>query len=180
MALLHTILATLAGNSFTGYDLSKYFDESVSCFWKASQQQIYRELGKMEDKGFVTSEIIPQEGKPAKKVYSITDTGIKELIQWMSEASEPTAIREDLLVKVRAAYLVSTEVIIQELKRRRQIHEEQLTAYQQKQKEFFPDSEQLSLEDKCFYLTLRRGIRYESEWIEWCDEAIAVFQKNEG
>ena len=26
------------------------------------------------------------------------------------------------------------------------------------------------------YLNLRRGIRYETQWVEWCEEAIAAFQ----
>jgi Virulence activator alpha C-term len=24
------------------------------------------------------------------------------------------------------------------------------------------------------YLTLRRGIRYESEWVDWCNEVLAT------
>ena len=38
------------------------------------------------------------------------------------------------------------------------------------------ESEELSATQKCVYLTLRRGIRYETEWVEWCKEAIAAFQ----
>ena len=178
MALAHTILNTLADSPHTGYDLWKEFDESVSCFWRATQQQIYRELTKMENRGLVSCEIIPQEGRPAKKVYSLTAEGMEELMAWMEEPSTPTVIREDLLVKVRGGYLVKPEIIIKELEHRQQIHAQQLARYREKEQKFLVDSENLSPANKCRYLTLRRGIRYEQEWIEWCEEALLVFKKN--
>ena len=175
MALAHTILTTLADSPQTGYDLWKIFEESVSCFWKATQQQIYRELSKMERQGLLTSEVVPQQGKPAKKVYSITPEGKKELIFWIHQPSNPTAIREELLVKVRAGYLVESKVIIQELEYRRRLHSEQLAHYLEKEKLFLGYGDKLPFSEKCRYLTLRRGIRYEQEWINWCEEAIALF-----
>ena len=178
MALAHTILNTLADKPHTGYDLWKEFDESVSCFWKTTQQQIYRELTKMESQGLVSCKIIPQEGRPAKKVYSLTAEGMKELMTWMKKPSTPTVIREDLLVKVRGGYLVKPEIIIKELEHRRQIHAQQLAGYREKEQKFLADAENLSLADKCLYLTLRRGIRYEQEWLEWCEEALLVFKGN--
>jgi len=27
------------------------------------------------------------------------------------------------------------------------------------------------------YLTLRRGIRYEQDWIDWCDEVLAFLKQ---
>ena len=177
MALVHTILATLADTPHTGYDLWKKFEEAVSCYWKASQQQIYRELTKMEHQGFVDCEIVPQEGKPAKKLYSITEAGKTELSNWIGIPSQPSILREDLLVKIRAGYLVDQEIIIKELQHRHQLHRQKLTAYQEKEKKLFSRPETLSLSEKCRYLTLRRGIRYELEWIAWCEEALEVFQQ---
>ena len=36
----------------------------------------------------------------------------------------------------------------------------------------------MSESDKCMYLTLRCGIKYETGWVEWCEEAIASFQSS--
>ena len=52
MALAHTILALLAKEPGSGYDISKHFDEGLSCYWKATQQQVYRELGKLKKEGW--------------------------------------------------------------------------------------------------------------------------------
>ena len=174
MALAHTILAALGDESYSGYDLWKKFSTSIRCYWQASQQQIYRELGKLEKEGAIASEIIPQTGRPDKKLYRITEKGIEILKEWLLDPAEPMAIREELLVKVIAAKLLPKSVILSELKRRSQVHAQQLSAYKEIEQTKFPDLDQLSYEDKCYYMTLRRGIRYESEWIAWCEEAIAL------
>jgi len=176
MALAHTILASLANTSYSGYDLNKRFQESISCYWKASQQQIYRELGKLEKQGWVVATPIPQEGKPDKKLYCITDLGKQELLDWLAAPSNPTPIREDLLVKVLAGYLMPREVLVQELKRRRQLHEERLLSMGLKEKEHFFPLADLPIEEKFRYLTLKRGLRYEADWIAWCDEVLELLE----
>ena len=174
MALTHTILAALAQSPLTGYDLWKRFENEFNCFWRASQQQIYRELAKMEKLGLISGQVIPQEGRPNKKEYSLTDAGMSHFQEWMNLPSEPTAIREDLGVKMKMAYLVPREVILKELQHRRHIHYQQLLKLKEKEQSSFSNCNKLSFQEQCSYLTLRRGIRYESDWVAWCDEAMEV------
>ncbi|MDJ0596509.1 MAG: PadR family transcriptional regulator [Pleurocapsa sp. MO_226.B13] len=176
MALSHTILATLNNEVHSGYDLWKKFSEGTTHYWKASQQQVYRELTKLETLGAIAVEIVPQDGRPDKKLYRITKEGKEMLTEWIAQPSEPTAIREEVLVKTLAAHLVSPEIIIAELKRRHQIHSDNLAACREKERERFANGTELSIEEKCMYLTLRRGIGYETEWVAWCEEAIAMFE----
>jgi DNA-binding PadR family transcriptional regulator len=178
MALSHTILAVLSQQPYSGYDISKRFEESVSCYWQASQQQIYRELGKMEGQGWVTYETVPQAGKPDKKIYSITATGTAELRRWYAEPSEPTPIREDLLVKVLAAPYVPEGLMLDELHRRRQLHSERLANYQAKECLYGATADPPAIE-QFRYLTLRRGMRYEQDWIEWIDEVLDFLKSGE-
>ena len=44
MALADAILVCLTERPMTGYELAKTFDSSMGFFWRASHQQIYREL----------------------------------------------------------------------------------------------------------------------------------------
>ena len=173
MALAHTILTVLSEHPASGYDISKQFEKTVSCYWKASQQQIYRELGKMEGKGWVAYELEPQDGKPDKKTYAITDSGRAELQRWYVEPTEPTPIREDLLVKVLGGAHMPNDILIRELQRRRQMHLDQMLAYQAMEAQHQSCS-QPSVQERYRYLTLRRGLRYEQDWIDWCDEVLAV------
>ncbi|NEO82962.1 MAG: PadR family transcriptional regulator [Spirulina sp. SIO3F2] len=178
MALAHTILTLLSYSPASGYDISKRFEEDISCYWKASQQQIYRELGKMAKQGWVTHQSIPQAGKPDKKIYELTPVGETELLRWFAEPSEPTPIREDLLVKVLAGPYLPRDLLHQELKHRRHLHERQLSDYHAMEQCFLGASEPTSAE-QFRYLTLRRGIRYEESWIDWCDEVMAVLAQME-
>ena len=178
MALAHTILATLRDKAYSGYDLWKKFSQTSAYYWQASQQQIYRELGKLEKQGAIESEIIAQEGRPDKKIYQITDKGIEKLKTWLLEPVEPTATREELLVKVISAQLAPKSVILQEIERHRQIHAQQLSVYQEIEQQNFSDLSQLSYKEKCLYATVRCGINSESYRIAWCSEAIALLNED--
>jgi DNA-binding PadR family transcriptional regulator len=162
----------------TGYELSKEFDDKVSCYWQATSQQIYRELARMQEQGLVDVEIMPQTGRPDKKVYSLNQKGKEELIQWLALPSEPTSVREGLLLKVRGGFLVPEAVIIREIERRLQIHQAKLNTYRSMEANITSRA-QLSKPDRHLYLTLSCGIRYETMWIEWCREAMAVLKAQE-
>jgi len=177
MALAHAILAALVHQPRSGYDLTKYFETSIGFFWNASHQQIYRELAKLEAQNWIDSEAIAQASRPDKKLYHLTQLGHQHLTQWVAEPCEAVAMKDDLLVKVFVGSLVSTSVIEQELARHRQLHSEKLATYKTIQQEYFQAPRQLPEVGLFPYLTLRRGIRHEQEWIDWCDEALELLTK---
>ncbi|WYL93509.1 MAG: PadR family transcriptional regulator [Gloeotrichia echinulata IR180] len=173
MALKHAILAFLSRQPLSGYEVTKEFDEGFgSCFWKASQQQVYVELGKLEQQGNVTYEAIPQPGRLDKKIYSITTQGQIEVTNWLMKPTEPTPIREDLGVIGLAGHLVDVKVIVREIERRRQLHLEKLHQIQKLDQQFAQNLESLAAKDLYMHLIIRRGIRYQQDWVAWCDEAL--------
>lgn len=174
MALAHAILASLVDRPCSGYDLAKQFDGSVGFFWTASHQQIYRELSKLEEQGWIASQTIPQQARPDKKLYSVTALGDKQLKAWIAQPSEPMPIKDDLLVKIFAGYIAPPQIILEELDRHRKAHLERLSAYKVLEKRYFHNPQELPLQAKFRYLTLRNGIRYETECLAWCDEAIEL------
>lgn len=183
MALNHAILALLVDNPHSGYDLAKDFDNSVNFFWKATHQQIYRELAKLEEQNLVGVELIEQAGRPDRKQYHITKAGKAFLADWLLEPCDVMPIKEDLLVKLWAARLTSNSTeestaiaaIVTEIQRHRQLHIKKLATFHQIEQDFYPDPQTLALEQKYQYLVLRRGIRYEEDYIGWCDEVLALF-----
>lgn len=177
MSLAHTILTLLAESAHSGYDLSKEFDECVGHYWQATPQQIYRELAKLEARGAVEAETIAQEGRPNKKLYTITAAGKLELVEWLVEPADPMSVREDLMVKVRGSHLVAPQVMLAELERRQRIHEEKLAALREIERTDYAEPDRLSDSEFVQYLTLRCGIRYESGWADWCAEAIERLQQ---
>lgn len=179
MALAHAILALLVQEPMSGYDLNKTFAGSVGNFWKATHQQIYRELGKLEEMGWVKAETIFQEGRPDKKLYQITEVGQKNLAQWVAEPCDASPVKEELLVKVFVGTLAPIQNIRQEIERHRQIHQARLANYHRIEAESFKACNTPSFAAQLHYLVLRRGIRYETDWIAWCDEALELINHRE-
>jgi DNA-binding PadR family transcriptional regulator len=174
MALAHAILATLLDGSRSGYDLRKRFEGSVGFFWQASFQQIYRELGKLEEQGLVQSEAIVQQGRPDKKVFAVTAAGEAFLQVWMQTSCEMAPIRDDLMVKMFAGFMVPREAILVELEEHRSFHQERLAVYQHIQQSAFANPEDLSEPELFRYLTLCGGIQYEQGWLRWCEQATLI------
>ena len=94
MSLRHALLAILAVEPMTGYDLTKHFDRSAAYVWHAPHSQIYPELRKLEDAGLVTAESVARGDHGIKRTYSITDAGLTELIEWVEELDPPAPDRD--------------------------------------------------------------------------------------
>jgi DNA-binding PadR family transcriptional regulator len=75
-------------------------------------QQIYRELAQMEEQGWLSTETIHQEGRPDKKLYSVTELDKEQMRQWIGQPAEVSPVKEDILVKLHAGHLVAPEVLL--------------------------------------------------------------------
>jgi len=99
MSLRGAILGFLSLEPTSGYALKQRFDGSVQSFWTATQSQIYRELHALEAEGAVEVERLPGEGKPDRKVYSLTKSGRGALAKWLDEPLDPLVLRHPLLLQ---------------------------------------------------------------------------------
>ena len=111
MSLRSAILGFLSLEPTSGYTLKQRFDGSVGSFWSATQSQIYRELYGLEAEGLVRAATLPGEGKPDRKVYSLTPTGRAALTRWLDEPLEPLVLRHPMLLKFVFAAGVPPEAL---------------------------------------------------------------------
>lgn len=129
-------------------------------------------------KGWVNFEAVPQAGKPDKKIYCITEGGWRELTRWYTEPTEPTPIREDLLVQVLIGHKMPRQLLVNQVKHRQQIHSAQLKEYREIETEYLSrdslGNSDRDLEAQFEYLTLKRGIAYETSWLSWCEDVMAM------
>jgi DNA-binding PadR family transcriptional regulator len=88
MALKHTLLGLLILHPRTGYDLYKRIEGVTFLLEPASLRRIYPTLKQMADDGHVEYVVEPQEGKPDRKVYSVTDDGEAEFLSWLDGPPE--------------------------------------------------------------------------------------------
>lgn len=102
MSLAFGILGFLNYGSMSGYDLVKAFESSLEFFWHVQNSHIYLELKKLEKKGYIRGETVIQSERPNKRVFSITDSGKEEFMNWLAEGSgeEATHFKSAFLMKV--------------------------------------------------------------------------------
>src|SRR5512137_1923334 len=112
MSLEFAILGFLNYQPYTGYDLKKIFDTSIRHFWPADQSQIYRTLARLTEQGFAEVEKVPQEDRPDRKVYHITEAGRAELLNWLIGPPPLDEPRSAPLIQVFFAGQLSDEEIL--------------------------------------------------------------------
>ena len=142
-----------------------------SHFWRASHQQVYRELGRLSSEGRVNAKAVAQEGRPDKKIYSITKRGLEELRQWIAAPTEIPKSQYDLLVKLLGCNVVGREEFRPEFERIRAISEGWLRMLREMRRECLRQREQgWSEHEQVLYLALRRGILLGEAQMRWLNE----------
>lgn len=181
MALRHAVLAALLEGEASGYQLSKRFDVSVANFWSATPQQLYRELERLEAEQLLQGRVVEQERRPNKRVFTLTDAGYEELHAFVARPAKPTAIRDDLLVKVQAADGTDLAAVREALVERLAQARGKLVLYERlrdnlldgrSETEHLRDAERVGP-----YLTLMGGRMYEEQNIRWCEAVLAVLEQ---
>ena len=100
MTIKYAILGFLSWRPLTGYDLKKLFSVAMFIYWSGNNNQIYRTLLELNKQGWVTSQVEHQEVGPSRKVYTITETGLSELRQWLATSPELPQLRNSFLIQL--------------------------------------------------------------------------------
>jgi DNA-binding PadR family transcriptional regulator len=179
VALGDAILVCLTERPMTGYELAKTFDSSIGFFWKADHQQIYRELTRLRERGYVQGREVVQSGKPNKLVYTLTAEGKAALRHWATRPSAPASIKDDMLVRLCALDAVDMDPMRADLMARLEYHRDRLARYERVLKKRFPQGAQ-NLADTGKLLALRLGLRHERAVVEWCEEALEILTSGGG
>ncbi|GAU69484.1 putative PadR family transcriptional regulator [Streptomyces sp. NBRC 110611] len=170
MSLPHAILTALLEKPSSGLELTRRFDRSIGYFWPATHQQIYRELGKLEQAGFIRVLPSRQPSRGQKKEFEVLPAGRAELTAWASGEQEAKPVRNALVLRLRAAAVVGRTGLDEELRRHLALHRRQLAEYEEiEDRDFGAAAEP---EDRLRQLVLRAGIGLETFWVQWLEEAL--------
>ena len=173
MSLPHALLTALLERPAAGLELARRFDRSIGFFWHATHQQIYRELGRLERAGWV--EALPLDsGRGRKKTYRVLPAGREELKRWTAESQDPKPLRDELMLRLRAEAMVGPTALKDDIERRLELHRQKLALYRQLEaRDFSPENS--SREARLRHLVLQAGILHEQHWIQWSEQALALF-----
>jgi PadR family transcriptional regulator, regulatory protein AphA len=180
MSLEHAILGFLNYEPMTGYDIKKIVDTSVAHFWPAVQSQIYKTLGRMESDEWLTVETIPQEPRPPRKVYSITEKGQRELLRWLETPQPPAEARLAWLIQVFFAGNLSDEKVLALLEHQLSIHRRRLQGFSQIPEEKCEEMSEDDPRDRFFWLlTVDYGVANAIAQTRWLEKAIETIKSGE-
>ena len=197
MSLKHALLGFLTVCPATGYELKGIFENSVQHFWNADLSQIYRTLDEIKSEGLATVRVEPQEGKPPRHIYSLSEKGREEFLRWLREpVKDLPVIRNHFLLKIFFGAFLQKEEVIEHLKRYQSVLQERLAKYHEIE-HMVPEQFEASLRSKGIIekgkaapfepeilknhllyaiATLRLGFKIAEATNEWCTETINELQ----
>ena len=79
----NALLGILMTGPKHGYELHGYMSARMNEFWQLSMSQVYALLSRLEHEGLVISRQEWQESRPAKKIFSLTQTGKRRFLSWV-------------------------------------------------------------------------------------------------
>lgn len=171
MSLPHAILTSLLEKPCTGAELARRFDKSIGHFWQATHQQIYRDLAKLEGVGWIAARG-QATARGSQRHFDVLPGGRAELERWSSLAADPRPIRDELLVRLRAAAVLGTVDVRGEIVRHRGLHEAALAEYRAIEARDFPLGVGRDRAGDLQYAVLAAGIAFEEAWLAWCGETL--------
>ncbi|MEV4942839.1 PadR family transcriptional regulator [Streptomyces zaomyceticus] len=178
MALKNAILTALLDGEASGYDLAKFFDFGMANYWAATPQQLYRELDKLAGEGLIEARVVEQERRPNKKIFRLTDAGVSALAAFTATDAKPTAIRDELMLKVQSVDIGDASAVCAALAARREGAYAKIVRYEKLQKHYLAgrsEAEYLKVTPRVGpYLTLLRGLAFERDNVEWAERCMAV------
>lgn len=170
MSLPHALLTSLLEKPSNGLELAQRFSKSIGYFWQASHQQIYRELVRLEQAGWVQSSA-DEGARGRKRTYEVLPAGKAELKRWIALPSEHKNLRDEMMVRVRAAAVVGAKGLTGGIEERLESHRRQLALYKAIRKKDFEGKKEtraMALQRRI----LEVGIEYERLYVEFCEDVL--------
>jgi DNA-binding PadR family transcriptional regulator len=107
-------LAVLSYGDRSGYEIKKTFEEGpFGHIQEIGFSSIYPALARLLDDGLVTVTAHAQEGRPDKKVYSLTPRGRMALLDALDAPTGPDRVRSDFTFRMLFAHLLSPRTLEQ-------------------------------------------------------------------
>lgn len=116
MSLKYSLLALLSYGPSTGYDLHKMYPKPL----RPTIGFIYRALTSMAKEDLVESTRVNQEKRPDRNVFSLTEAGKTEFINWLSTPIHFKLPRNSIMVQLAFGSLTGKSAMINNIRSHRE------------------------------------------------------------
>lgn len=173
--LKFAILGLLEQKPRSGYELSQEFESTLNEFWNAKHSQIYPELRKLTQDGSVEYQVEIVGTALEKKMYSITEKGQKEFMEWLDQDRPlPPTPKNELRLQVFFSGCLSPQRRLELLEHQLEEHQKRLDHLRHNQTKFggvVPPKDSQEFGD---YLVLMGAIMREENNCRWLEECIRL------
>jgi len=167
MSLRHALLGLLADKPASGYELTKQFELSLANVWSARHSQIYPELQRMAERGWV---VAGDEGARGRRDYAITADGRSELHRWLTSERPDRSNRNEAMLRVFFLWTLDADEALTFLEREADAYRAGHSALERLDAAIPWDD---SGSDRMGRIALEQGIRWAAMMADWADWATA-------
>jgi len=119
VSIRHLILGLLTQQPMSGYDIKRFLRSLGWLIDSPSFGTIYPALRALQEGGLVTVEMAPRQGKPPRRIHTITEAGRQALREWMDQPVAPGASLRTFVMRLILASNFSHTGLISHLQQRR-------------------------------------------------------------
>lgn len=175
----YAVLGILTFGPMSGYEIRKTIEGSLGNFWSESYGQIYPILKSLVSEGLATSQTEVQVGKPNRHIYTITDAGRNELIDWLRKPVEHEVGRVEILLKLFFGWQLPLEENLRKVEEFRELHEHLLAKYNGIE-QWLRTSQEGHPGLPYWLMTVSYGQHISRALLHWSDETLTEMRSLEG
>lgn len=162
--------------NMTGYDINKEFNHGLIDFWYAKHSQIYPELKKLVNEGLIAYKIEISGDVLEKKVYSITDAGKSDFIEWLCQDVEIEPTPKDVFrLRMFFSQYIDRQTIIPLIDSQIKQHQKKLQRLLDTN-HCFDDIPHPYSKEAGDYLVLQGAIMRENYYLDWLEKCKQFYQ----
>lgn len=154
-----------------GYELHRKVNSDLGQVWHLSQSQAYTILKRLETRGEITVEEIPQEKLPPRQLLSMTEQGRRRFLEWLDSVSggSTRAIRMEFITRLYFLQLYMPNKIELAFERQRAEAESNIARLEKTQAEVL----QATIYNR---MSLDLRLKQLKSVLEWLDEYQQYFK----
>jgi len=101
------ILGLIKAKPAHGYELLDKFNSQAHLgrIWTMSTSQLYAVLKRLEESSLITGMQIETEGAPPRIIYTITESGEDDLLNWLFDPNPPTSVHRLRIMFLSRLYI---------------------------------------------------------------------------
>jgi len=171
LTIEYAVLGLLQARPLHGYQLHQMLSDpaGLSRVWRVKQARLYALLERLEAEGCISSTLQPQEDRPTRRVYQLTEGGRQAFQKWLdAPIKRPRGMRGEIQAKLYFIQFESSKKRAAFIATQRQICQRWLSEQKTTENHQNTTNTYISLVEQ-----FRSGqIQAMLDWLELCEEKL--------